>query len=111
MTRVLDVRDLSVDFSQDGQAIHAVRGVSFHVDKGETVALVGESGSGKSVTALSTVALLPPSATVTGDLFKGLRKWLAIAGDAARQPRLVCAAPASYQREGIDVRRWQEAAG
>jgi len=51
------------------------------------------------------------SATVTGDLFKGLRKWLAIAGDAARQPRLVCAAPASYQREGIDVRRWQEAAG
>ncbi len=68
MTRVLDVRDLSVDFSQDGQAIHAVRGVSFHVDKGETVALVGESGSGKSVTALSTVALLPPSATVTGDV-------------------------------------------
>lgn len=51
------------------------------------------------------------SATVTGDLFKGLRKWLAIAGDAVRQPRLVCAAPASYQREGIDVRRWQEAAG
>ncbi|QXT40381.1 ABC transporter ATP-binding protein [Gymnodinialimonas ceratoperidinii] len=68
MTRVLDVRDLSVDFAQDGRTVHAVRGVSFHVDKGETVALVGESGSGKSVTALSTVDLLPPSATTTGSI-------------------------------------------
>lgn len=50
------------------------------------------------------------SATVIDDIFKGLRKWLTVAGDAARQPRLVCAAPASYQRGGIDVRRWQEAA-
>jgi predicted AAA+ superfamily ATPase len=51
------------------------------------------------------------SATVTDDLFKGLRKWLAVAGDAARLPRLVCAVPTSYQRDGISVRRWQEAAG
>ena len=51
------------------------------------------------------------SATVTDDLFKGLRKWLAVAGDAARLPRLVCAVPTSYQREGINVRRWQEATG
>jgi predicted AAA+ superfamily ATPase len=50
------------------------------------------------------------SATVSDDIFKGLRKWLTVAGDAARQPRLVCAAPTSYQRGGIDVRRWQEAA-
>ena len=50
------------------------------------------------------------SATVTDDLFKGLRKWLAVAGDAARLPRLVCAVPESYQRDGINVRRWQEAA-
>jgi len=49
------------------------------------------------------------SATVTEDMFKGLRKWLAVAGDAARLPRVVCAAPESYQRSGIDVRRWQEA--
>jgi microcin C transport system ATP-binding protein len=68
MTRVLDVRDLSVDFAQDGRTVHAVRGVSFHVDKGETVALVGESGSGKSVTALSTVDLLPPSARLAGSI-------------------------------------------
>ncbi|MBL8479611.1 MAG: ATP-binding protein [Sterolibacteriaceae bacterium] len=50
------------------------------------------------------------SATVTDDLLKGLRKWLAVADGAARHPRLICAAPDSYTRSGIEVRRWQEAA-
>ncbi len=50
----------------------AVRSVSYTVGRGETVALVGESGSGKSVTALSTVSLLPDSAEVTGSIrYKG----------------------------------------
>ena len=66
--RVLDVKNLSVSFRQDGQEHSAVQSVSFHIDKGETVALVGESGSGKSVTALSTVSLLPDSARVTGSI-------------------------------------------
>ncbi|MBD3763880.1 MAG: ABC transporter ATP-binding protein [Rhodobacterales bacterium] len=65
---LLDVQDLTVRFRQDGRVIEAVRGVSFAVGRGETVALVGESGSGKSVTALSTVALLPDSAEVTGSV-------------------------------------------
>ncbi|MFO1088609.1 MAG: ABC transporter ATP-binding protein [Hyphomicrobiales bacterium] len=56
---LLEVTDLAVDFLQGGEAHHAVKGVSFTLDKGETLALVGESGSGKSVTALSILKLLP----------------------------------------------------
>jgi microcin C transport system ATP-binding protein len=60
---LLEVRDLSVGFAVAGQNVAAVKGISFSLDKGETVALVGESGSGKSVTALSILKLLPyPSA-------------------------------------------------
>ena len=65
---VLDVENLRVAFRQDGNTTHAVRGVSFHVNKGETVALVGESGSGKSVSALSTVQLLGDSAAMAGSI-------------------------------------------
>ena len=65
---VLEVGDLCISFRQDGRLIEAVTHVSFTVAKGETVALVGESGSGKSVTALSTVALLPDSANVSGSV-------------------------------------------
>ena len=65
---VLEVRDLGIRFRQDGRIIDAVKGVSFTIGKGETVALVGESGSGKSVTALATVSLLPDSAEVSGSV-------------------------------------------
>jgi microcin C transport system ATP-binding protein len=56
---LLAVRDLSVTFHTPGADVAAVRGISFELDKGETLALVGESGSGKSVTALSVLQLLP----------------------------------------------------
>ncbi len=68
MTAILEVKGLRVSFRQDGKETEAVKGVSFEVGRGETVALVGESGSGKSVSALSTVSLLGDSVTVKGSV-------------------------------------------
>ncbi|TQI75302.1 MULTISPECIES: ABC transporter ATP-binding protein [Bosea] len=56
---LLEVRDLRLEFLTSEGAVPAVRGVSFSLNKGETLALVGESGSGKSMTALSILRLLP----------------------------------------------------
>ena len=73
MSALVRIRDLSVDFSSVGETVRAVSGVSFDIERGETMALVGESGSGKSVTALSILQLLPypvashPSGTVEVD--------------------------------------------
>jgi microcin C transport system ATP-binding protein len=55
----LQVTDLAVSFRLAGREVRAAHGVSFTLDRGETLALVGESGSGKSVTALSILQLLP----------------------------------------------------
>ncbi|GAB6112196.1 ABC transporter ATP-binding protein [Desulfomicrobium salsuginis] len=69
---LLSVRDLRVDFAVEGRSVAAVQGVSLSVLPGRTTALVGESGSGKSVTALSVLRLLPPSARVGGEIrFEG----------------------------------------
>ena len=65
---LLQVTDLSVTFPTDAERVNAVRGMSFHVDPGEVVALVGESGSGKSASAMSVIGLLPEYAEVSGSV-------------------------------------------
>ena len=65
--RLLDVEDLSVRFGTRTGVAEVVTGLTYHVDRGETVAIVGESGSGKSVSSLALLQLLPtPPARVSG---------------------------------------------
>ena len=56
---LLEIRNLAIDFSGETGVTQAVRGISFTMQKGETLAIVGESGSGKSVTGLALTRLLP----------------------------------------------------
>jgi oligopeptide transport system ATP-binding protein len=74
MTALLEVRDLQTRFfTQDG-VVHAVNGISYSLDEGETLGIVGESGCGKSVSVLSVMRLIPepPGRIVGGEvLFEG----------------------------------------
>ncbi len=72
--RILEVNDLKTYFNTDEGTVKAVDGVTFHIDRGETLAVVGESGSGKSVTSLSIMRLIasPPGRIAGGEmLFEG----------------------------------------
>ena len=59
MSALLEVNDLRVEFDTYGGTVQAVRGVSFSLDRGQTLAIVGESGCGKSVTVQSFMGLIP----------------------------------------------------
>ena len=72
--RILEVNDLKTYFGTDEGTVKAVDGVTFHINRGETLAVVGESGSGKSVTSLSIMRLIasPPGRIAGGEmLFEG----------------------------------------
>ncbi|GAA4684341.1 ABC transporter ATP-binding protein [Frondihabitans cladoniiphilus] len=62
--RLLDVRDLMIELITTNGIVRAVDGVTFHIDRGETVTIIGESGSGKSTTAMGVLQLLPDDLAV-----------------------------------------------
>jgi len=64
MNHLLQVENLKVEFRTAKGPVTAVRSISFHVDKGETLCIVGESGCGKSITSLSIMGLLPQNGNI-----------------------------------------------
>lgn len=73
MEKLLDVKDLKTSFKTSAGEVHAVRGVSFYLEKGEALGIVGESGCGKSVTMMSIMRLLADNGRIVGGeiLFDG----------------------------------------
>lgn len=67
MRKILEVENLQVEIPVGKQTLHAVRGISFSLSKGETLCIVGESGCGKSLTSLAIMGLLPSAAKRTAD--------------------------------------------
>jgi len=65
---LLSIKNLSIQFSNEGEINQVVKNISVDVAAGEILAIVGESGSGKSVTALSILQLLPKQARVSGEM-------------------------------------------
>ena len=89
MSHLLEVRNLVTRFYSDGARIHAVNGISYTLDAGESLAIVGESGSGKSVGVMSLMGLIrfPPGRVEGGEvIFKG-RDLLKLAPDEMRKVR------------------------
>jgi peptide/nickel transport system ATP-binding protein len=67
-SKLLEIKDLSVDFGTEDGLVHAVRHVSFSLGRREVLGIVGESGSGKSVSSMAIMGLLPKTARVTGSI-------------------------------------------
>jgi oligopeptide transport system ATP-binding protein len=89
MARLLEVKGLKTQFfTQDG-VVHAVNGISYHVDEGETLGIVGESGCGKSVGVLSLLRLIPqpPGKIVGGEAWFDGKDLLKLSESEIRQVR------------------------
>jgi peptide/nickel transport system ATP-binding protein len=84
---LLEIEDLHVELTTPDGPARVIRGVSLAVGEGRVLAIVGESGSGKSVTALSVLGLLPPSASVSGSVRLRGRELLGLAPRQLRKVR------------------------
>jgi peptide/nickel transport system ATP-binding protein len=85
---MLEVRDLHVWFDLPrGNQLHAVQGVSFDLDRGERMGLVGESGCGKTTSILAIMGLLPPTATLAGEVRLEGENILALGEETVRPHR------------------------
>ncbi|MCP4356473.1 MAG: ABC transporter ATP-binding protein [Chloroflexi bacterium] len=86
---ILEVRDLETRFYTEDGIVHAVNGISYSLDEGESLAIVGESGSGKSVGVLSIMGLIPnpPGKVEVGKVIFDGRDILKISTDELRQIR------------------------
>ena len=86
---LLEVENLKISFDSRRGHTDAVKGISFKIDDGESVAIVGESGSGKSVTAMSLMRLLPPPpiCSVSGKILCGGKNVGEMTGAELRKAR------------------------
>ena len=84
---LLDVRNLSVEFHTAGGVVHAVKDVSYHIDRGETLAILGESGSGKSVSSSAIMNLIdmPPGRISGGQIFLDGKDLLTMPAEPRRE--------------------------
>lgn len=85
-TTALDVEQLHIAYRRGGEVLEAVQNVSFHVGRGETVALVGESGSGKSTIGLALMGLLPEAGKVTHGTVRFQGKKIDVTSEADLAP-------------------------
>ncbi|AEG08805.1 ABC transporter ATP-binding protein [Sinorhizobium meliloti] len=84
---LLEVRNLSVEFHTAAGVVHAVKSISYHLDKGETLAILGESGSGKSVSSSAIMNLIdmPPGRISSGEILLDGRDLLTMPAEERRE--------------------------
>ncbi|MGV1954476.1 ABC transporter ATP-binding protein [Agrobacterium sp. 22-214-1] len=84
---LLDVRNLSVEFHTASGVVHAVKDISYHIDRGETLAILGESGSGKSVSSSAIMNLIdmPPGHISSGQILLDGQDLLTMPAEARRE--------------------------
>ena len=88
MSTLLEVQDLTIEFTTKAGTVHAVEGASFAVERGEAMGLAGESGCGKTTTALSLMRLLPYNGRIVrGSISFGGRNLVALDETAMRSIR------------------------